>query len=145
MGAFTSTYEKLSRALINEVDIKEDFTKLGGGNMYIMSDGRTVLQWWKQGSLSGVRQGKSFDRRLKSFNDKIKFKRENKVDSSKLFLEKYYKLAYDRFWATASKLANEYYYFSRIKGSDISKFLAIPDSDLMRRIFPDQMTLVDFT
>ena len=113
--------------------------------MYALKDGRTVLEWWKHGSSTGVSQLKPFDRRLESFNEKIKFKRDNKVDSAKLFIEKYQKIAYDRLWNKASKEARNYYYLSRLKvGRSLSRFLSIPDSNLMRRIFPEQMTLDDY-
>ncbi|NVM20071.1 MAG: hypothetical protein HWN80_20400, partial [Candidatus Lokiarchaeota archaeon] len=36
---------------ITEKDIESVFTRLGGGSMYKISDGRTVLEWWKDGSL----------------------------------------------------------------------------------------------
>lgn len=124
--------------LISEVDIREVFTKLGRGSLYTMSDGRTVLDWWKQGSPTGLRQDKPFELRLKYFNEKIKFRRDN---SDQLFLQQFQGTAYDRFWKAALEEANNYYILSRIKNSrDLSKFLSIPDSDLMRRIFPEIVT-----
>jgi len=126
---------------ITESDIIRVFTKLGGGNMYTMTDGRTVLQWWKEGSSSGVRQQKSFKERLQKFNDKIKFQRNNKDDLVKPFLKQFQKTAYDRFWDDATKEVNRYYLMSRVTSAKLSKFLSIPDSDLMRRIFPERMFL----
>ena len=81
---------KAKNGLINQQDIEEVFIKLGGGSAYTMSDGRTVLEWWKHGSSTGIKQIASFDQRLARFNEKIKFKRDHKEDSSKLFIEKFY-------------------------------------------------------
>ena len=125
--------------LINELDIRDVFTELGGGAMYTLRDGRTVLEWWKHGSSTGVRQLKPFNERLKSFNDKIKFKRDNKIDSTKLFLIEFQKIAYDRFWDGASEEARNYYLMSRMRARlGLSWFLSIPDSDLMRKVFPER-------
>jgi hypothetical protein len=125
--------------LINEDDIKEVFTTLGGGTMYTLKDERTVLEWWKHGSSTGVRQLENFDRRLKKFNNKIKFKRDNKIDSTKLFLAQFQKIAYDRFWNRASTQAERYYLLSRMKADlGLSWHLSIPDSDLMKDIFPER-------
>lgn len=129
---------------ISELDIREVFTELGGGTMYAFKDGRTVLEWWKHGSSTGVSQKISFDERLEKFNEKIKFKRENKVDSAKLFLTQYQRIAYDRFWNQASKEAGIYYHLSRLRERGLGKFLSIPDSDLMRKIFPEQKSLDDY-
>lgn len=77
---------------------------------------------------------------LGNFNDKIKFKRKNKIDSAKLFLKQFQKTAYDRFWNDASDEAGIYYYLYRLRaGRSLSRFLSIPDSDLMRKIFPKTM------
>ena len=82
----------------------------------------------------------SFDRCLESFNRKIKFKRENKVDSAKLFIKKFQKTAFDRFWKEASELVGIYYYLYRLRaGRSLSRFLSIPDSDLMMKMFPKTM------
>ena len=65
---------------ITDNDINAIFTRLGGGSMYTMSDGRTVLEWWKDGSSTGLKSDRSFGNRLNAFNNRIEFLADNKED-----------------------------------------------------------------
>jgi len=53
--------------------------------MYTLSDGRTVLEWWKDGSSTGskVKSDRTFKDRLNAFNDRIKFLANSKNDYEK--------------------------------------------------------------
>jgi hypothetical protein len=61
-------------------DINNVFKILGGGNQYRLIDGRSVLEWWIDGSTiaSQIKLEKPFLERLRNFNDRI----ENLVESN---------------------------------------------------------------
>ena len=59
--------------LITQRDIEEIFSILGGGQQYRLNDGRTVLEWWQQGSSTGVQSQNTFKDRLVEFNKRIKY------------------------------------------------------------------------
>ena len=67
---------------ITETDIKKVFSMLGGGREYTLSDGRTVLEWWTDGSSVGsqVKADKSFQARLNRFNERIKLLVDKNLD-----------------------------------------------------------------
>ena len=65
--------------IITEADIINVFTNLGGGSLYILNDGRTVLEWWKSGSMGPgrVHSTRSFGDRLYEFNKRIAYVEDN--------------------------------------------------------------------
>ncbi len=64
--------------LIDETDIEEIFTVLGGGTQYRIGAGsKTVLEWWKDGSDTGVQSDRNFNRRLTEFNKRIAYLADN--------------------------------------------------------------------
>jgi hypothetical protein len=72
--------------LIDETDIEDVFTILGGGTQYSIpvtnpatssDETRTVLEWWKHGSDTGVKSSRSFQERLLEFNRRIAYLADN--------------------------------------------------------------------
>lgn len=81
---------------ISEQDIINVFTRLGGGAMYTLGDGRPVLGtaenpgWWDAGRPeTRVGADTSFDERLSYFNQRIEFLADNGPDVE-AFLGEYY-------------------------------------------------------
>ncbi|KKK44654.1 hypothetical protein LCGC14_0870390 [marine sediment metagenome] len=70
-------------------DIKAVFTTLGGGTLYTLVNGRTVIEQWQQGSKSGVHPSRSFTQRLAEFNKRIRFLVDNNFDYE-IWLNKFY-------------------------------------------------------
>lgn len=130
--------------LIEESDIQDVFRVLGGGKDYRLADGRTVLEWWKDGSLSGVKQSKSFELRLGEFNNRIEFLRSGK--SAKAFIAHYYRTAFTRFWKAGLEQSDAFYsLFKNYRDkAKLSCYLSISDIELMMRVFGFQLSLSSF-
>ncbi len=67
---------------ITDLVTEKDIIAVFGSNK--MADGRTVLEWWKQGSTTGVKPTLPFSERLKSFNERVAYLAGNGQDYEKL-------------------------------------------------------------
>lgn len=72
--------------LVTEKDIK---SVLGGVKL---DDGRTLLEWWKNGNGKGVKPTISFNDRITQLNDRIEYLASNGQDYEKLVIKFYPKL-----------------------------------------------------
>ncbi len=129
-----------TNGLISEADIKLVFSQLNNGVDYTLADGRTVLEWWKQGS-STVSQSTSFQVRLSRFNDRVLYLRSG--NTIKQFIYHYYRTAYNRFWEIGVEENENYVELLRM-GKPISSYISIPDLLLMRKVFGVQMGILNF-
>ena len=77
-------YKKSVDPPITSADINAVFKTLGGGSQYRLQDGRTVMEWWEHGSLSGGQSTRTFADRLEAFNGRIKYLADNNKDYKKL-------------------------------------------------------------
>lgn len=100
-----------------------------------MADGRTVLEWWEQGSTHRkvLQSANSFSDRLDVFNDRIKFLADNNKDY-KAWIDHYYNnFASD--WISKFEITlNMYETMSRNLNSKrlLHLYLHLEDIDLIR-------------
>jgi len=118
---------------ITESDISTVFTQIGGGTEYRLSDGRTVLEWWQHGSLTGkqVNTGKDFMDRLGTFNKRIKYLVDSGQDYEKLINNFYPKNAPD--WISKCKIQMDTYeWMSNNRENQLHFYVHLEDIDLIR-------------
>ncbi|NGX49978.1 MAG: hypothetical protein K940chlam5_01587, partial [Candidatus Anoxychlamydiales bacterium] len=92
---------------VTDLVAENDIVAVFGG--YTLNDGRTVLEWWKQGSLTGVKPLLNFDRRLELFNKRIEYLAKNGQDYEKLITYLYPSLGPN--WISKGKLQMDTYLF----------------------------------
>jgi len=92
---------------VAETDLvtEKDITKILGG--VILDDGRTLLEWWKNGNGMGVKPSISFNDRVKLFNNRVAYLANN--DYEKLVTYLYPKLGPR--WITEGKIQMDMYMF----------------------------------
>lgn len=132
-------YKKGIDPPITKNDILKVFLQLGGGkNQYVLTDGRTVIEWWEQGSTARTRvqSAHTFSDRLEGFNDRIKFLADNKKDY-KAWIDHYYnKYAAD--WLSKHEVTlNMYESMSRNLNSKrlLHQYLHLEDINLIRELW----------
>lgn len=118
---------------ITDRDIERVFTQLGGGSMFTLSDGRTVLEWWRDGSSIGtkVTTGISFSERLKEFNYRIESLVDANYDYEK-WLNKFYKDTNLPDWIDKGKIQLDQYLWMVENLRHLHYYVHMEDVDFLR-------------
>ncbi|MBA7512392.1 hypothetical protein ES705_04397 [subsurface metagenome] len=120
---------------ITERDIQNVFRALGGGSEYRFLDGRTVLEWWTDGSsVAGKTQSqKPFTRRLAAFNERIKYLVDHDYDYEAWLNNFYSSNAPD--WITKGKIQMDKYQWMANTLKEVHYYVHLEDVDLVREIW----------
>ncbi len=134
-------YKKGVSQPISEQDIIRVFSRLGGGNrIYILGDGRNVLEWWRNGRPStGIIADTSFNERLRQFNERIKFIADNGPDTER-FLINYYRDHGSTYYPTAIRQVENYLWMAE-NSRHLHYLVHLEDVKNIARIFAVQFPI----